>query len=548
MHSTSYPQVIQEWLKTYSGYNAATASASTVDQYGNVYITGAGTSSIPLSGDDYYTIKYNSDGVLQWEVTYDGEIGNHDWGYCIAVDPLGNVYVTGESKGIINGWDSGSDILTIKYNPQGNELWTQRFHGNSSFTTYNYDTPTAIAVDEQGNVYVTGQSIPTGNTTGFGSCITIKYNTNGELLWTSRIGSDQGGYGQDIKADSDGNVYVLALAPGSFPLPDIVTVKYNSSGEQLWIKRYNVPGILPRAMETDLLGNVYVTAGDISPGIHTTKYNSAGDSLWTVVYAAADPADIAVDAAGNVFVTGRAVNAGYTGQEYVTIKYNSSGLEQWAVRYVGLGDDRFVSKSQAISLDSEGNIYVTGQSQGANFLQGDMLDFATVKYNTDGVEQWAVRYHRPPDGAEIGIGVHTSDDGAVYVVGYGNYMTSSNTPARIITIKYSQSPSDVQEINSEIPNSYSLQQNYPNPFNPTTKIGYVIPNGVRNLVTLKVYDVLGNEIATLVNEEKSAGRYEVNFDASRFASGIYFYKLQAGNPSTGSGQGFVETKKMILLR
>jgi hypothetical protein len=86
--------------------------------------------------------------------------------------------------------------------------------------------------------------------------------------------------------------------------------------------------------------------------------------------------------------------------------------------------------------------------------------------------------------------------------------------------------------------SFKLEQNYPNPFNPTTKIEFRIADF--GFVSLKVYDVLGNEIATLVNEEKPAGEYEVEFDGSRLPTGIYFYQLQAGN--------FVETKKMVLLK
>ena len=83
-----------------------------------------------------------------------------------------------------------------------------------------------------------------------------------------------------------------------------------------------------------------------------------------------------------------------------------------------------------------------------------------------------------------------------------------------------------------------MLQNYPNPFNPSTTIKFQIPNS--SFVNLKVYDVLGNEVATLVNEEKPAGTYQLSFDASNLSSGIYFYKLQAGN--------IVETKKMILLK
>ena len=97
-----------------------------------------------------------------------------------------------------------------------------------------------------------------------------------------------------------------------------------------------------------------------------------------------------------------------------------------------------------------------------------------------------------------------------------------------------------------IPGQYSLEQNYPNPFNPTTSIEYNLPQS--GLVTLKVYNVLGKEVATLVNGQNEAGRHKVNFDASALNSGVYFYKLEAENPLTGSGQGFTETKKMILLK
>jgi hypothetical protein len=87
------------------------------------------------------------------------------------------------------------------------------------------------------------------------------------------------------------------------------------------------------------------------------------------------------------------------------------------------------------------------------------------------------------------------------------------------------------------PIEYTLSQNYPNPFNPTTNITYTIPQF--SFVTFKVYDVLGNEIATLVNEEKRAGSYEVEFDGTDLTSGIYFYRLQAND--------YIEAKKMVLL-
>ena len=100
------------------------------------------------------------------------------------------------------------------------------------------------------------------------------------------------------------------------------------------------------------------------------------------------------------------------------------------------------------------------------------------------------------------------------------------------------SATSVEQISDNIPNSFELYQNYPNPFNPSTKISFSIPNS--EYVTLKVYDVLGKEIATLVSEQLDAGSYSYNFDASKLTSGIYFYKLQAGK--------FSETRKMILTK
>jgi hypothetical protein len=96
----------------------------------------------------------------------------------------------------------------------------------------------------------------------------------------------------------------------------------------------------------------------------------------------------------------------------------------------------------------------------------------------------------------------------------------------------------IEDQSNEIPSQFILAQNYPNPFNPSTTIHFSLPSS--EFVTLKVFDVLGNEVATLVNEEKATGSYEVNFNAANLSSGVYLYKLQAGS--------FIETKKMLLLK
>ncbi|MDE3059126.1 MAG: T9SS type A sorting domain-containing protein, partial [Bacteroidota bacterium] len=97
---------------------------------------------------------------------------------------------------------------------------------------------------------------------------------------------------------------------------------------------------------------------------------------------------------------------------------------------------------------------------------------------------------------------------------------------------------DGVEVGNDLPTEFALSQNYPNPFNPTTRIGYSVPEKVH--VTLKVYDVLGREVATLIDGERVQGRYETEFDGSRFASGVYVYRIQAGS--------FTETRRFILQK
>ncbi|MBZ0198380.1 MAG: T9SS type A sorting domain-containing protein [Ignavibacteriaceae bacterium] len=121
----------------------------------------------------------------------------------------------------------------------------------------------------------------------------------------------------------------------------------------------------------------------------------------------------------------------------------------------------------------------------------------------------------------------------LFAAGTNGVLLSTNPP---IT-------TEVKLSDKSSPNNFILYQNYPNPFNPSTTIKYSIPkrvNSQSSIVNLKVYDVLGREITTLINKELAPGNYEVEFNASSLASGVYFYRLEAGS--------FIQTKKMILLR
>jgi hypothetical protein len=121
----------------------------------------------------------------------------------------------------------------------------------------------------------------------------------------------------------------------------------------------------------------------------------------------------------------------------------------------------------------------------------------------------------------------------------GNTVTfSQNTVSSFVILTADQSATGVEQISGKVPTSYALDQNYPNPFNPTTSIVYQIPRS--GLVTLKVYDILGKQVAELVNENQEAGKYSVNFSGSNLPSGIYIYELKAND--------YLQSRKMVLLK
>lgn len=535
----SYPQnVTEEWVARFTGEGGLRSDQAfdiAVDNSGNIYVTGG--SDVDGQSFDYATIKYSSGGVELWVAKYNGHDDRIDIASAISLDDAGNVYVTGHSRAIEGGIEH-VDYLTIKYNSDGIEQWVARYDGPAD---RGFDAAESIVVDNDGNVYVTGRSAGIGTDMDYA---TIKYNSNGIEQWAARYNGIEQGDDQAIAlaVDNDGNVLVTGFSQQdtASTTRDYVTIKYTSNGQEQWIAVYSTPGDdEPSDMVVDNTGNVYVT-GKSSAVVTgedylTVKYNSNGEEQWVARYTGLNTSQsdrgkaLTVDDNGNVYVTGGSfggVAGGFS--DYATIKYNSDGTQQWAARYsypvAG------IDEATSIAIDNDGNVYVGGYSQSETHY-----DFATVKYNSNGEEQWVARYNGSANLNDIIAGIAIDAENNVLVTGTGNF---TGTFEDYVTIKYSQKTSSVQTISSEIPDKFMLSQNYPNPFNPTTKISWQAPAG--STQTLKVYDILGNEIAILVDEYRPAGTYEIEFNVSGLASGIYYYQLRAGS--------FVETKKMILLR
>jgi hypothetical protein len=364
------------WVARYNANSFDQATAIAVDDAGSVYVTGASwVGPFPDGAPDYATVKYDRDGHQVWVARYDGPGSGSDTAFAIAVDAVGNVYVTGESTGV----GTSLDYATIKYGPAGNELWVARYNGPFDFV----DRARGIALDGE-SLYVTGSSF--GDLRTFLDYATIKYDVNGNQAWVARYNHQGEPFPDDepkAVAVAGGYIYVTGSSAGVGTGLDYATIKYGPQGNELWVARYDGPGVdAPAAIGIDSAGNVFVTGESRQPfGIGdyaTVKYGTNGNLLWVARYDGpghgGDAATgLAIDIADNVYVTGSSY--GGAGADYATVGYDTHGTQLWVARY-NAGDSSDLAS--AIAVDDARNVYVTGVSQIALY---EGFDYATIKYS-----------------------------------------------------------------------------------------------------------------------------------------------------------------------
>lgn len=526
----SQPNLV--WEQRYNGPGNLQDNAYKIkcDNSGNVYVTGRSVGN--GSAYDFCTIKYSSSGSQIWIQRYNGPGNGEDISVSLDLDNNNSVYVTGNSLN-----SSGNmDYCTIKYDSSGNLTWIRRYDGGFD------DRPVDLEIDVSGNIYITGSS-RSSTSDQSEKYLTVKYDSNGNFLWGQKY--DETIYRPDTPADLtldvNGNVIVTGTSnSGGETWEDIATVKYSSGGEQLWVRRFSLPSAgasidWGNAVTTDNNGNVYVTgySENIEGKMVTIKYETNGAQEWYKLYHNSNAVDQGydIDVYGNfIYVTG------YSGGKFLIAKYDNSGnliwdrkLEQFQIRI-----------GYSAEIDNQGNIYATGY---CSIMPGASVDFLTLKFDQNGNLQWYKTYNGLRDSNDVANDLCLDNFGNLYVTGWSR---GFNSNADIITLKYNNLTA-MQSITTEIPSKFSLSQNYPNPFNPSTTINFSIPQlnlplagGDKEGVILKIYGILGNEVATLVNQQLTPGTYSVSWDASSQPSGIYFYRLISGI--------FSQTNKMMLLK
>jgi len=467
------------WTNRYIGPGFSCAFAVAADANGNAYVTGGLVNgSGPSAQSDYVTIKYSVSGVPMWTNRYIGPRNNSSSQYpgssgevatAILVDGNGDVLVTGESPNSLLGQMC---IATLKYSSTGVPLWTNRFiHSASGNARGQF-----MATDGSGNVYVTG---------GEADYATIKYSNSGVPIWTNLYSGSANSFdlARCVALDGEGNVFVTGYAQEAGRGRDFATIKYSNGGVPLWTNHYNGTANgddRASALVVDGAGNVIVTgwAADLasSNNFVTIAYSNAGSPLWTNIYDGpvhgADAAlSMAVDAGGTIFVSGMS-NDGDTNTDIVTIAYSNAGVALWTNRYDGgLGNGVDGMGLKCTAVDGFGNVHVACYSFGS----GGSYDYAVITYSVEGEQLQTERFSRTTGSYDRPWCLTTDSNGNIYVTGESSdsYLTIKYAPTGVLRIKQAGSDAVVSWPNPAFglqssPSVTGLFTNIPGAISPYT--------------------------------------------------------------------------------
>jgi len=354
-------------------------------------------------------------------------------------------------------------------------------------------------------------------------------SSEGNTLWTKSYGDGDGIHGNFIEKTNDDGFIILGLK-WIASQDAIFLFKINSVGDTLWTKTYGGAyhySICKTIEVHQTSDDGYIIGGysDQNGLAWIIKTDSIGDTLWTRKFYGININSIAQTMDDGFIITGEKDG------KIKLLKTNALGIITWQKT---IGGSTNTSAAFCIQQLEDQTFILAGTSSNA-ITENDVY---VIKTDSQGEKIWDKRIHLGLDDGypEEAMYINQTTDGG-YIVTGSYYRGRCGLIGDLWLIKLSpDSPTEMDE--NVFFSDFSLHQNYPNPFNPTTTLQYQIPE--LRFVTLKIYDVLGNEIETLINEEKQADSYEINWNAKNLPSGVYFYRLQAGS--------FVETKKMVLLK
>jgi hypothetical protein len=375
----------------------------------------------------------------------------------VAVDGSGNVFISGMTRGGLDGNTNagGQDLFLIKYDADGTRLWTRQVGTSAE------DASNAVAVDDTGNAYMAAWSsggIDGNSNAGGTDIVVMKYDTNGTKLWTKQMGGSLADYPQDI-AIHNGNAYIVGYTYGSvdgYPNAgsyDLFIIKYDTNGNKLWSKQMGTSdGSCPSASSGDYafgvavdgVGNAYVAGrtnnsfdGNTWQGCEDPiliKFDANGNKLWSRQMGTADndaAHDVAVDSSGNAYLVGwtngdlDGNTSSGSGDIFIT-KYAPNGDKLWT-KQMGTADGE---KANGVTVDSLDNVYMTGTTYGGldGFLPAGSSDVFLIKYAPNGTKLWTTQIGSSVnDSNDYGGGVAVDSSGNTYLAGWTGGNLDGNT-------------------------------------------------------------------------------------------------------------------------
>ncbi len=468
-------------------------------------------------------------------------------------------YIT--PKAVYTG--KGNDIILYSTTNGGNKIWARKIDLNGNNVWAN---PSAIFVQTTAHINASDYVGVTDNSGGVVVSYQLTYNGGATFIFAQR--ADANG---NLKWNPSGNGLNLSVT-GQSRVP-VMTIDGRGGANIFW---FNVPGpyyIWKTHIDTSgnflpkdtlkLTGNNYpqiratydgsggavVTwasyPGSASSNIYAQRVDIGGNELWdsTGVEICTDPdkqddPNIERTSDGNYIIVWSDGRTTATRNDVYSQKVDPNGNPLWTSNGLLITDYQTLYPKPNLIKDNSGGAYI--------FVLNNVTDFSVMRIDGNGMPVWnppfrtlASQTYKPF--YEV-FELQSHAEGAIVV-----WQTFNNIGTNGVGIYGAEINSsgtlNIRKFTTEIPDGFFLYQNYPNPFNPVTKIKFALPQDARGEtrdVMLRVYDALGKEVVTLVDEKLSAGSYEAEFNGNKFSSGIYFYKLEAGD--------FSEVKSMVLLR
>lgn len=445
-----------DWATYYGGLDSDFGSAIATDSMGNVYLAGhtesenimntGGHQNTYGGGDlDVFLVKFDASGARLWSTYYGGT--GWDYGYSLAIDQEGNLYLAGTtisssniaSGGHQNTHAGNNDAFLVKFDAAGVRQWATYYGGSG------IDSGRDVAVDKQGNVYLAGQTQSTAgiasgghqNTQGGATdAFLVKFNASGARLWATYYGGFGFEENSSVATDGQGNVYLAGRSEGYGNIAsgghqnnfgggayDAFLAKFNASGARLWATFYGgTKDDLGFSVATDVLGNVYLAGntnsnnniaaaghqmtlgGGLFGDAFLARFNAAGQRQWGTYYGGASSESggrVATDGQGNVYLAGASgstdniASGGFQNtpggtDDIFLAKFDASGARQWGTYYGAPPDDQ----AQAVATDPLGNIFVTGRTESSysfasagyqNIYGGGAWDAFLIKVDGDAI-------------------------------------------------------------------------------------------------------------------------------------------------------------------